>query len=508
VSQTAQRPAAAAATTAAATTGAARPGSLVWRRPVFAPPGSLLWLAGHDLRLIGRDFRASGRGRRRSVATTFLVTVLLMHLIGYLSAPEMARIHDELRAEALLTGSFALGGAFMLFLSKAISEATDALFQRGDLDLLLSSPLPMRRVLATRLCAIAVISGFLPLLLIVPMINGMVLRGYFAWAGTYPVLVSLSLLAAATGSALTFSLLASVGPRWTQLAARALATLFGAISFLSAEARLIVPPPVREAVWQAMVPTPGVVPMGPQWWPARAVLGDALPIVAMLAVAAAAVAVVSAGLGEAYGAGVVNALARPRATIAGGVEGRFGSGVFVALLRKEWRLFRRHPGLGTQIFYQFVFLVPGAWALMGLDQYAGESAAAVVFLTAMMTGRITKILMAGPYESDDAPALAATSPVPVVLVERAKVLVTGAALLVIGGLPILGIALKMPSAFPAAFLSCVAATATRMWLAMHRAKPMRRAGLQGRLAGGADGFLGAAIDFGWGAAGGLATLFL
>jgi ABC-2 type transport system permease protein len=479
-----------------------------WHRPHLSAPGSLLWLARHDLRLIGRDFRASGRGRRRSVAMTFLVTVLLMHLIGYLAAPEMARIHDQLRSEALLTGSFALGGAFMLFLSKAISEATDALFQRGDLDLLLSSPLPMRRVLATRLCAIAVVAGFLPLLLIVPMVNGMVLHGYFAWAGTYPVLVSLSLLAAATGSAITFSLLASVGPRWTQLAARALATVFGAISFLAAEARLIVPQPVREAVWQAMVPTPGVMPTGPQWWPARAALGDALPIVAMLAVACAAVAVVSAGLGEAYGAGVVNALARPRGALAGGVERRFRSGVFVTLLRKEWLLFRRHPGLGTQIFYQFVFLVPGAWALMGLDKYGGESAAAVVFLTAMMTGRITKILMAGPYEADDAPALAATSPVRAVLVERAKVLVTGFALIVIGGLPILGIAVKMPTAFPAACVSSIAATATRMWLAMHRTKPLRRAGLQGRLSGGADGFLGAVVDFAWGATGGLLTLFL
>ena len=48
----------------------------------------------------------------------------------------------------------------------------------------------MRRVLATRLLAIAVIAGFLPILLVMPMVNGMVLRGYVAWIGVYPVLAA------------------------------------------------------------------------------------------------------------------------------------------------------------------------------------------------------------------------------------------------------------------------------------------------------------------------------
>ena len=173
-------------------------GQRAWPSALLAP-GGVLWLLRHDLRLAGRDLRAAGKRQRRTVGTVLLAVVALLHLLGFAMAPMLARLHETDRARALLVGSFALAGAFALFLSKAISEATDALFQRGDLDLLLSSPLPMRRVLTSRLLAIAVNAGFLPLLLVVPLVNGMVLRGEFAWIGVYPVLASLSVVAAAGG---------------------------------------------------------------------------------------------------------------------------------------------------------------------------------------------------------------------------------------------------------------------------------------------------------------------
>jgi ABC-2 type transport system permease protein len=471
-------------------------------------PGSSLWLLRHDLRLAGRDLRSAGGRKRRALGIILVTSLVLLHLIGFTTAPMLARLHDEHRTELLLTGSFALAGVFTLFLSKAISEATDALFQRGDLDLLLSSPIPMRRVLTTRLAAIAVTAAFLPIVLVVPVLNGMVLRGRFEWAGGYAVLASLSLAAAAAGAAVTFGLLASVGPRWTRIAARALATVFGAFSFFATQARVVVPAGIRARVWEALVPTDSATAVGPQWWPARAVLGDALPIFALAVLALAAVVLVSWALGQAYGSGVMSNLAVPRAANAAGVQRRFGGSLFSVLVRKEWRLLVRHPGLGAQVFYQFVFLVPGAVALMNLGETGWHSAAGVVFLTAMMTGRITKILVAGPFEADQAAALAVTSPVAPGPVFRAKVLVTSLVLAVVGGLPVVAIGLKMPAAFPAACIASAAAASTRMWLAVSRPKQLRRAGMQGRLQPSTDGLLGVMIDIGWGVLGAVLTLFL
>ena len=475
----------------------------------IAGAGSTLWLLRHDLRLAGRDMRAAGRGRSRVVATVLLITVVLMHIIGFAGAPALARLHDSYREGTLVTISLAVAGAFCLFLSKAITEATEALHQRGDLDLLLSSPIPMRRVLTTRLLAIAVIAGFLPILMVLPLVNGMVLRGYFTWAGAYPVLVSLALTASAAGAALTFGLLAFVGPRYTRMSARGFAVLFGAISFLSTQARYLIPDAWRNSFWLAVTPPPGVVPMGPQWWPARATLGEPMPMLALALFGAAMVMLASRALGQVYGAGVLNTLAQGAGSRAGGVAHRFRGGLETALLRKEWQLLWRHPGLGAHVFYQFIFLVPGAIALVRVGQSAGtNSPAGLVFLTALMTGRIAKILSNPAFEADQAQALTATAPVAPGQLLRAKIAVLAAALLVVGGLPLVGIAWRVPAALPAACLACLGASFTRVWLAAKRPKALRKAGLQGRMPLNGDGLLGVMIDIGWGLGGAVLTIFV
>ena len=454
--------------------------------------------------------RAAGKGRSFTVAAILGTTVVLLHLIGFLAAPLLAHLHETARGDLLLTGSIAMGGAFTLFLSKAISESIDALYQRGDLDLLLSSPIPMRRVLTTRLLAIAVIAGFLPILLIVPLVDGMVLRGQFAWAGTYPVLASLALTASAAGAGITFGLLAWVGPRWTRFAARAMATLFGALSFLSTQAKFLVPDHARMAAWHAL--RPDQVPHGLQWWPARAVLGEAMPMAVLGVMGVGAVVLASAALGQVYGAGVLNGGARVVRARGGDLAGRFGGGAFAAVLAKEWRLLARHPGLAAQVFYQFVFLVPGAIALMrmgsAVSHAPGGSPAGVVFLTALMTGRIAKILVAGPYEGDHAAGLAATSPVDARVIARAKLAVSVGALAVIGGLPLVAIGIGLPHALPAACLACGGAASTRLWLAASGRKVLKKAGMRGRLTMTSDGLLGVMIDLGWGIGGAVLSMLI
>ena len=104
--------------------------------------------------------------------------------------------------------------------------------------------------------------------------------------------------------------------------------------------------------------------------------------------------------------------------------------------------------------------------------------------------------------------MAVTSPVPNALVVRAKWVVTLAALSVVGGLPLVGIALKLTPAFPAALLACGGAAYTRLRLALSRPVQTRRGGLQGRMPATADGLLGVMIDLAWGIAGAVLTIFI
>lgn len=476
-------------------------------------PGSTLWLMGHDLRLTARDMRATGAGRRLVFVSILGSVVVLLHIMGFLAAPALARLNRGCGgglwgvvppalacADSLLTFSIILAGAFTLFVSKAITEAADSLHQRGDLDLLLSSPLPPRRVLMTRLFAIAVIAGFLPIIIILPLVNGMMLHGRFAWIGFYPVLVALALTAASLAAALTYGLLATVGPRWTRILARTLATLFGAAAFLFTQARLLLPVPMQHAFWVFMAPAPGQAG-GVGWWPARAALGAPLPIAAMLLAAAAAVLVTSERLGQAHGNGVIGTGAVPRAAAGDAAVRQFRGGQGRALLRKEALLLRRYPGVVAQTFYQFVFLIPGIMALSRLGGGPHAGAAGVVFLTTLMAGRISKVLSVAPFEADQAAELAATAPVPADLVLRAKLAVAAGALLVVAGLPLAGIAWRLPYAFPPAALGSLGACATRVGLAATGKQKKARRGLKGRLGLTNDGLLGALIDVGWGLAG-------
>src|SRR5689334_12689798 len=120
-----------------------------------------------------------------------------------------------------------LSTVFMVLfvISSAFGFAVHALYTRGDLDLLLSSPVPVSHVYATRaavvgLGAIGTIAVFL-----LPMANMAPFRGHWGPLAAYPVLGALGLAAAAIAFASTFGLVRIFGVR----RARVMAQVAGAL---------------------------------------------------------------------------------------------------------------------------------------------------------------------------------------------------------------------------------------------------------------------------------------
>lgn len=465
------------------------------RPSAWVGPGSFLWLLRHDIRLGHRAMRQAGRRSERVALTVFGVIVVLLHLAGWVAAPGMAAMAGQFRAESLLAGMVALISVFALFLSKSISQATDTLHDRGDLDLLLSSPLPMRRVLTARLLAIAAIAAIMPMLLGFPFVNGMLLRGYTDWIGVYPVVVGFGLGAAALGSAMVFGLLALLGPGSAVVAARILATVFGMVALLVSQVQFIAPGMTSSATWGALGAEARAGAHGPLWWPTRALLGEPGPMLALLAAGIGAVLLVSRLLGRAYAQGVLGQLARPAAPVAWDETARhFGEGGWPTLLRKETRLLMRQPGLVANLAYQFVFLAPGVIMAQRVAEVLGRDAApTVVLLTVMMTGRISRIVAAGPF-GDDAAALARTSPCPQRLVLWAKLAVAAALLAVVLAISLLVVAVEVPHALLATAIAATGAALARLWIASGQELPLRRVGLHGRFNGDATAASGVLFD--------------
>ncbi|RYE98319.1 MAG: hypothetical protein EOO78_16880, partial [Oxalobacteraceae bacterium] len=112
-----------------------------------AAPGSTLWLLGHELRLAWYNSAVSG-GKRRPGILSILVWIAgwsVMHGVAFALLHALGRNPVDPALLGILAGVVLLVlSTFML--SNALKASTLALFERGDLDLLLSSPLPSRSI--------------------------------------------------------------------------------------------------------------------------------------------------------------------------------------------------------------------------------------------------------------------------------------------------------------------------------------------------------------------------
>src|SRR5437868_13307140 len=121
--------------------------------------GAIVWFAQHEARLAWRDLlwlmSAGGRRPGFGVALGVVGVALVLHGFAYLMffRADLASPPDR-RMLVLLTGVLALNGSLML--SQAMELVTRGFYGRGDLDLILSSPVAAWRLFAVRIGAMAV----------------------------------------------------------------------------------------------------------------------------------------------------------------------------------------------------------------------------------------------------------------------------------------------------------------------------------------------------------------
>ena len=105
-------------------------------------PGTVTWLAAHELRLGCRDWLSlMTAGRRRKLRTVFIafaVFGVLMHLIAYPMVERYADAQPDLSTRVIVSGILLL--SFSLLLSQAMESVTRAFYARADLDFILTAP--------------------------------------------------------------------------------------------------------------------------------------------------------------------------------------------------------------------------------------------------------------------------------------------------------------------------------------------------------------------------------
>lgn len=496
------------------------------RRPLLRP-GGLLWLVAQQARLGWRSLLA-----RRGALWVLGGGLLLMVVIGLALSGPLRRVAvalgglDQLSDLPLLVLGLASLLAFTLMLSVAVSGTLEALYERGDLDLLLGAPIPPRRVLASRVLGVALLAAQGSALLVVPLLVIGLAAGLWRSLGLLPWLAALALLAAALGALLTLGLVRLLGVRAARTVASVVGALAGASFYLASQwgnitgltGNRMASAQTSLALFerlQAALNGPG--PLGassPLWWPARAAWLEPGPTLALLTLAGLVFAATVPLLERAFLHGAQDAASHParRAARASG-RTRFRSGA-AAVLFKEWRLLLRDPLLLSRTLLQLVYLVPLSLVLLRGGGSAALGGTASILLGGTLAGALARLTV----DAEDAPDLLQSAPLGLDRLSRLKLLAAVAPVLTIVVVLAALVAWRV-AAWPALLglalgaVSVIGSGLIVLWrpLPLRRADLMRR-GRSGDLLGGLGTFamqaalLGAMYGLVRGAGWGLAPL--
>jgi ABC-2 type transport system permease protein len=416
------------------------------RKLMNPAPGSSLWLLAHELRLAWYGAAVNTRGKRRPgafaiAAWTLGWVVLHVGAWGLLHKLGPAGMDNPLVGMA---ATMLLYAAATFMLSTALKASVLALFERGDLDLLLSSPLPSRSIFTVRLLGVASASAGLFLYLFAPLANVALVLGRPGWLGIYVAVGSTALLAACGAMLATLTLVRLLGARRTRTLAQVLAAVAGGLLFLLSQLGNLMRGGTHWGpALERLVTDPAFGPASPLWLPGRAALGQpaALLLLAVLATVALVLTVGRThrffvqGVQQAAGAGRARAPVRRETVYA------FRNSLFDSVVAKEWRLIARDPQLLSQVLLQLVYLLPMLLLILrGDGGPAPALAAGLSMLSGSLTGGLAWIVISG----EEAPDLLRSSPAAMRTIRLAKLAASTMPPLLLIALPLAWLVAQAP----------------------------------------------------------------
>jgi ABC-2 type transport system permease protein len=379
--------------------------------------GSVPWLLRHELRLAWR-----GVGGRDSLllATGGAMLWVLAHLVAWL----LLRRFDSHHATSGI--NLVLGGLTWLIVSLMLSQAillsVSALFDRGDFDLLLSSPLSTRTVFFVRSLGVAVSCTAIYFALLSPFAHIGLVTSQPNLLAIYPALLALGLLVSSLGMLLTLTLVQVLGARRARTAAQLIGALTGAALFLLTQSQSLLSDATRSqlntlfARWSM---SGGLLaPESPLWFPLQAMLGRPLPLLVVVAAGCAGFWLVTTVAHRRFLAGTQTPVTGKRTGAQPLRRATFRAGVWRNVLVKEWKLIARDATLISQTLLQTLYLIPAIFVLARHEDVFAVLAPSVVLLAGALASNLAWITVA----AEEAPELIASSPAPFERIRQLKVL--------------------------------------------------------------------------------------
>jgi ABC-2 type transport system permease protein len=449
---------------------------------MIGAPGSLVWLARFELKLMQRDLARI----RPAVAWLLLFVFLSMHVVGWLLLRHGVKI-DLPPVFIALCASLALGFIFGLMVAKALTSCVQAIHGRRDLDLLLSAPVPARRIVTVRMATVSFGVALPFVFLVGPFLDALAFLGRPNYLAGYVVVFALALVATIIGLALSLALMRAVGPRRAETSAQIIGALFGAAAFLVAQARVLLPASWIHAalVWLGhQADAAAFHGADPLWmWPGWAAMGDSPRLLSVVAASILAFALGSLALAPAVAAWARASFGAPSKILAPSAPSRRGLaprvGARRALFVKELRLLARHPLTIFHTLMKSLYLAPLALVALRAGD-ATLSAAAVSGLIVAISLQLGAALAGNTMRGEQAADLIAGAPMPAREVRTIKLAAALGPVILIAAAACLSVAQSAPRAAAIAFGFSLLASAVAGQLALWNEEPPRRADLRRR----------------------------
>ncbi|HEX5181561.1 MAG TPA: hypothetical protein VFW19_00275 [Allosphingosinicella sp.] len=439
-------------------------------------PGSLLWLILHEMCL---SFRGGRRGFARWIR---IVLLLAFFALGVTLAIALRGVPLTPKPRWLVIGNAALLVILTFMTTQSLMVALRTLFEKSDLDLLLSSPLPEGRVLAAKLLGIAATAAGTYFLLLLPLALPVAIVGHPRLLAFVPVIAALAMLAASIGLALAILLVRRIGARGARAFGQIVAaSLGGAIYLVSQLAGNNRPGHGRIVGMANWLRAHGWGVSGWSALPARGLFGEVRPLLLLLLFSVILFALTSwlmrtrflasfQGAGERSGRRA-NADARGPA---------FRGGLMATVVAKEMRLLRREPEILFIVLLRLIYLFP----LILLGSRHGGAEIAVPGLAAVgviAAGQLCGSISWLTISAEDAPDLLAVAPVDAGRLRRMKL---AAALVMVAPVAaIIPILLAVRGALFAALVAyagTLVAGAGAGWIELRLGKPAKRSNFRRR----------------------------
>jgi len=380
--------------------------------------GSLWWLMHHELRLYFRSAKV-----KATHLISIIIALVLLHVVAVPIAYLFKKMPVITPTSLLVILTVALAALLFLMISRGLVTVVDAVYTRGDMDLLLSSPLAPRSIIGVRAAAIAITLCFEAAFLIWPFANVFVLFGFFGWLKAYFVVPAMSMLACTISMVIGLGLFRILGARRTRVVAQILAAIIGMCFMLLGQLPNLLNSGANKSKLLSPISswsTESVLFM-PAHWVNAGLLSTLLLTLTCVAFFSLMIYLLGERFIQASSESASLGVAKP--THKSTKTFHFNTELNHILIKKELRLIGRDPALLTQLLMQSVYMLP---MLFIVWQQHGDGLPWHWLLIIFMLGQTASALAWITVAAEDSPDLLMTAPVSKAILVRAK---TAAALL-------------------------------------------------------------------------------